>query len=94
MNEHCTSVSGSLGSTNRSKDWNELTEVEKMERMRGIVKNIQSSLNWQSKEIASLRKKLARHEHREGKVVEIRDVHEYELSDACCVEPGLTNNYF
>jgi len=77
------------------KDWNDLNSDEKIERMREMVKSLSNSLGFSQRQVHQLRQKLSRHEHRDGKVVEIKEVSSYddggELLGASSVQD---NKYF
>lgn len=52
----------------REKYWVELTEIEKIERMRDIVKKMQEQNNNLQNQVYSLQGQLREHEHINGKI--------------------------
>ena len=64
-----------------SKDWEALTDGEKIERMREIIKSLQSQVGQAQSSIHTLRRKLKAHEHKDGKVYEMKEITDYD--DSC-----------
>ena len=60
------------------KDWDVLTDSEKIERLREIIKHQSSQIGMAQTHIHNLRIKLKRHAHQDGKVVEIKEVQDYD----------------
>ena len=66
------------------KDWKELTDSEKIERMREIVKNLQNQNSRYYSENNRLRVKVANHVHNEkGEAVEMKKIERYD-DEGCC----------
>lgn len=62
-----------------AKDWSEITDSEKIERMRIIIKSLQKYQQMYGESIHQLRTKLSKHQHIDGKVVEIKNIEEYDV---------------
>lgn len=60
------------------KPWPSLTDSEKIERMRGIIKSLQDRLFRQERTSDRLFRKLSRHQHKDGKVVETKEILGYD----------------
>lgn len=80
----------------REKDWEELNSDEKIERMRQIVKNQSYQIGSLQTNIHTLRRKLSKHEHFEGKVIERKEIREYDEEGASITGAASLNqsNYF
>jgi predicted RNase H-like nuclease (RuvC/YqgF family) len=81
------------------KEWEELNDSEKIERMREVIKNLQSSLSRVERSNNSLRIKLSQHGHNDkGEPVEIKKIERYDdsLGDCgvVCGSSLSTKNYF
>ncbi len=61
----------------REKYWSELIDPERIERIRDVVKHLEIRLIRLERENGSLRKKMAQHQHIDGKVVEMKQISEY-----------------
>ena len=55
--------------TKRGKYWKELTMKEKIERMRDIVKNLQTDRRRLQNKVACLRRETVHHKHKGGEVL-------------------------
>lgn len=66
----------------KPKNWSELTSDKKIERMREIVKNLIYRMAKSESDICNLRQKLRKHEHRDGKVVEVKEISSYDDSNS------------
>ena len=74
-----------------------LTDAEKLERMRDVVKNLQSAVSRSQVEIHNLRLKLINHNHVDGKVKEVKDINSYDDSGyglSGAVSSLSSSNYF
>ena len=78
------------------KDWTALSDSEKIERMRDIIKNIQSNLSYANSANSKLKKLLVNHEHTSEGVIIKKKVQEYydELQLSCSTGIGQQNKYF
>ncbi len=71
------------------KGWDELTSDEKIERMREMVKSLQSNLHTTQNVTRRLREIIVGHKHVDGKVVE--DIKTYESNIGDCEKASLTS---
>jgi len=77
------------------KDWDALTADEKIERLREQVKNLSNQLGQAQTSIHGLRQKLKRHEHKDGKVVEVKEITDFDDSYGMSGVASLSNpKYF
>lgn len=60
------------------KAWTDLTVDEKIERMREIVKSLSRTVVDSNQTIHRLRAKLKTHEHKDGKVYEMKEIKDYD----------------
>lgn len=60
------------------KDWEVLTADEKIERMRDILKSHVYSLSYTQNQLSSVRRQLSKHEHVDGKVIEQKEITQYD----------------
>lgn len=77
----------------RNKEWDDLTDTQKIERMREIVK---SNNQWHARQIRILEKKvnkLSKHDHADGKVMVEYNAYDLE-SDNCVGEVMGVKNFF
>src|SRR3990167_445836 len=72
--------SGLAGLASSMKKWSEIADSEKIERMREIIKGQGFALSQAQERIHNLRVKLKNHQHQDGKVVEVKEVQEYDDS--------------
>ena len=97
MNENCKTSDSKYVPP---KEWEVLSDSEKIERMREIVKNLQSSLSRVERSNNNLRVKLSQHGHNDkGESVEIKKIERYDdslsdCSNVCGLGPLSTKNYF
>ena len=77
------------------KDWEQLTADEKVERMRGIIKSLQHQVGQTQTSVYSLRRKLKNHDHKDGKVYEVKEMTDYDDSQGLGGAASLSNpKYF
>ena len=72
---------GTCCQTSREKDWEELKDDEKIERLKDIVKTEQGKTERLKLQIFSIRKILSKHEHIDGKVIEKKEITEYYFAE-------------
>lgn len=77
---------GGPGSPMREKNWDELTDSEKIERMRGIVKGFQSQMNRMEESLYSLRY----HQHASNGEIVV-PLHQANISG---LQGGRSGEYF
>lgn len=59
-------------------EWDSLTDTEKIERLRDVIKDQSRRLMDQDSAIYRLRQSLRLHEHKDGKAVEIKEIPSYD----------------
>lgn len=62
------------------KDWDDITSDEKIERLRDVIKGLQQQVGQSQVNVHNLRQKLMKHEHKDGKVYEMKEIQAYDDS--------------
>lgn len=62
------------------KDWEKITSDEKIERLREVIKGLQQQVSQSQVAVHTLRQKLVKHEHKDGKVYEMKEIQAYDDS--------------
>lgn len=72
------------------KDWNDITDSEKIERMREIIKGLSSNVSRLQSDLRTLKNSFKNHAYVDGKIVE--PYNEYGNDNS--VGTALLSNYF